>query len=110
MKPNLGPGQRVMRWLGLTCLGLTVLSAQHPKLRDTLKGHKQQVFCVSYSPDGGTLASGSVDKTIKLWDIKTCKELATFKGHTESVFSVAYSPDGKTLASGSWDKTIKLWD
>ena len=76
MKPNLGPGQRVMRWLGLTCLGLTVLSplsAQQPKLRDTLKGHKQQVFSVSYSPDGGTLASGSVDETIKLWSVATGK-------------------------------------
>src|SRR6266852_5280721 len=100
MKPNLGPGQRVMRWLGLTCLGLTVLSAQHPKLRDTLKGHKQQVFCVSYSPDGGTLASGSVDKTIKLWDLKTCKERATLKGHTAGVQSMANRPECKSLVLG----------
>jgi WD40 repeat protein len=113
MKPNLGPEQRVMQWLGLTCLGLTVLSplsAQPPKLRHTLKGHKQQVFCVAYSPDGRTLASGSVDETIKLWDLKTGKERATLKGHTAGVQSVAYSPDGKTLASGGEDETIKLWD
>ena len=77
MKTNLGSGRRVMRWLGLTCLGLTVaspLSAQQPKLRNTLKGHTQQVLTVSYSPDGMTLASGSVDKTIKLWGLKKAEE------------------------------------
>ena len=65
---------------------------------------------MAYSPDGKTLASGSGDKTIKLWDVATGKEQATLKGHTDWVTSVAFSPDGKTLASGSEDKTIKLWD
>jgi WD40 repeat protein len=111
MKSNVGRRQRVIVWLGVTCLCLLLspISAQQPKLRATLEGHKQQVFSVSYSPDGKTLASGSQDKTIKLWDVKTGKERATLKGHTEIVWSVAYSPDGKTLASGSYDKTIKLW-
>ena len=68
------------------------------------------VCCVAFSPDGKTLASGSEDKTIKLWDVATGKEQATLKGHTEWVKSVAFSPDGKTLASGSGDSTIKLWD
>ena len=58
---------------------------------------------MAFSPDGKTLASGSMDKTIKLWDVATGKEQATLKGHTGWVSSVAYSPDGKTLASGSGD-------
>ncbi|MEH1885909.1 WD40 repeat domain-containing protein, partial [Nostoc sp.] len=76
----------------------------------TLKGHDSSVFSVSFSADGKTLASGSYDKTIKLWNLETGKEIRTLKGHDSSVFSVSFSADGKTLASGSGDKTIKLWN
>ena len=48
------------------------------------------------------------DKTIKLWDPHTGKELQTLKGHTDRVCALALLPDG-TLVSGSGDKTIKLW-
>jgi WD40 repeat protein len=56
------------------------------------------------------LASGSWDKTIKLWDVATGTQLRALEGHRNWVDSVAFSPDGKTLASGSLDETIKLWD
>ena len=84
--------------------------AKKPRWRMDLEGHDSPVVSLAYSPDGQTLASGSMDKTIKLWDLKTGKESATLKGHKDTVHSVAYSPDGKTLASGSTDRTIKLWD
>ncbi|MHC5595673.1 MAG: WD40 domain-containing protein [Nostoc sp.] len=77
---------------------------------NTLEGHSSGVFSVEFSPDGKTLASGSDDKTIKLWDVSTGKAIKTLTGHSSSVSSVGFSPDGKTLASGSGDKTIKLWD
>ncbi|MEH1794450.1 WD40 repeat domain-containing protein [Nostoc sp.] len=76
----------------------------------TLTGHSNIVNSVSFSPDGKTLASGSGDKTIKLWNLETGKEIRALMGHSLIVFSVSFSPDGKTLASGSWDKTIKLWN
>jgi WD40 repeat protein len=64
---------------------------------------------VSFSPDGRLLASGSLDKTIKLWRVEDGSLVRTLTGHTDVVNSVAFSPDGRLLASGSWDKTIKLW-
>jgi WD40 repeat protein/tetratricopeptide (TPR) repeat protein len=65
---------------------------------------------IAFSPDGYTLASGSKDKTIRLWDVNNGKLLRTLTGHQLSVQSIAFSPDGYTLASGSKDKTIRLWD
>ncbi|BAZ00951.1 protein kinase [Tolypothrix tenuis PCC 7101] len=79
-------------------------------LTKTLEGHSSLIRSVAISPDGKTLASGSDDKTIKLWNLKTGKQIRTLTGHSHWVFSVAISPDGKTLASGSIDDTIKLWN
>jgi WD40 repeat protein/uncharacterized caspase-like protein len=73
-------------------------------------GHSLKVTSVAYSPDGKILASGSLDKTIKLWDVASGQEILTISGHGNGVRSVAFSPDGKTLASASDDATIKLWD
>jgi WD40 repeat protein len=72
--------------------------------------HPSQVYQVSFSPDGKTLASASSDKTVKLWDVVTGKKLKTLNGHPDGFNRVSFSPDGKTLASASSDKTVKLWE
>ena len=68
------------------------------------------VTSVSFSPDGTTIASGSRDKTVRLWDGNTGRHIRTLSGHTWVVWSVSFSPDGTTIATGSWDKTVGLWD
>jgi Tol biopolymer transport system component len=80
------------------------------KARATLRGHASDIYAVAFSPDGKTLASGSGDGTVKLWEVATGKERATLKGHTNLVWAVAFSPDGKTLASANYDRTVKLWE
>ena len=65
---------------------------------------------MAWSPDGKSIASGSLDKTVKLWDAATGKEKSTLRAHSAPVMSVSWSPNGKTLASGSFDGTVKLWE
>lgn len=64
---------------------------------------------MAFSPNGELLASGSLDDTVWLWQVKDGKLLSTLKGHTGTVFSVTFSPDGSTLPSGSGDGTVRLW-
>lgn len=78
--------------------------------RSILSGHTNFVRQVAFSPDGQTLASGSVDQTIRIWNAHTGQLRHVLHGHTNSVTSIAFSPDGRTLASGSTDQTIRLWD
>ena len=65
---------------------------------------------VAFSADGRRIVSGSSDKTVKVWNATTGKELVTLKGHNSSVWGVAFSPDGERIVSGSYDHTSKVWD
>ena len=98
---------------------LTLLQQPHFHLGS----HVTQVYCCCFSPDGATILSGSVDKTLKLW--RTCDGslINTLNGHTNPVTTASFqlgshvtqvaccccSPDGATILSGSVDKTLKLW-
>lgn len=75
-----------------------------------LKGHKDHVNSVSFSPDGKMLASGGKDAAIILWDVATGNIIKSLKGHSYAVNSVSFSPDGKILASASKDNSIILWN
>jgi len=66
-------------------------------------------FILAITPDGQTLATGSKDKTIKLWNLRTGELIRTLRDSTE-VFGVAVSLDGQTLASGGQGKVVQFWD
>jgi WD40 repeat protein len=96
-------------WLGI---GAT-RAAEPAQVATTLKGHTEIVYALAFSPDGKYVATGSFDRTVRLWDTASGKEVKAFggsSGHQNLVLCVAFSPDGKTLASGSQDNTVKLWE
>jgi WD40 repeat protein len=101
----------------ITVLALAVGTAawaDEPSPR-TLKGVGDPDRCVAFSPDSKTLASGSSDGSVSLWDVATARRQAILKGHPGQVWCVAFSPDGKTLACGTsgYENSpgeIRLWD
>ena len=74
------------------------------------RGHELAVVTVSISPDSNYVATGSTDKSAKLWEMSTGREVRSFLGHEATVTSVEFTPDGKTLITGSNDKSIRLWN
>ncbi|PVF92967.1 hypothetical protein CPB86DRAFT_809158 [Serendipita vermifera] len=75
-----------------------------------MRGHMGSILCVTFSPDGSKIVSGSHDQTICIWDSTSCASVSTLKGHSGSVLSVAFSPDGSKIVSGSDDETIRIWN
>lgn len=82
----------------------------YPLIGTLSMGHHDCDGEISISPDGKTLASGSKDHIIRLWDMETGNQIARLEGHRDRVRCLRFSPDNRTIASGSTDNVICLWD
>ncbi|GIV17402.1 MAG: hypothetical protein KatS3mg022_2837 [Armatimonadota bacterium] len=93
---------------------ISLYRVQDRVLMSVIPAHDNRVNAVAFSPDGNLLASGSDDKTVKVWQISQSGRAYslryTLQGHTSWINAVAFSPDGSLLASASRDGTIRLWD
>ncbi|MFB4315514.1 WD40 repeat domain-containing serine/threonine protein kinase [Actinomadura sp. 21ATH] len=75
----------------------------------TWRGHTEGLRALAFSPDGGTLASGGDDRTIRLWNVRTGAAIATLTAETEEVNALTFAPDGRALASATGGGTVRLW-
>ncbi|CAE6471887.1 unnamed protein product [Rhizoctonia solani] len=110
MSPVYSPdGANIAVGIGHHILLLAASSGQF--VLPPLKGHKDTVLSVQFSPDGTRIASGSIDSTIRIWNTKSGRNLLkTLYKHTSSVNSVAFSPDNIHVVSGSQDGMIYTWN
>lgn len=89
---------------------LLVWNAETGSVELSLRGHKDSLFAVAFSPDGSLLATAGYDQSIQLWNAASGDPVRELAGHSGAVFDLAFRPDGKMLASASADRTVKLWD
>ncbi|MBG0564638.1 nSTAND1 domain-containing NTPase [Actinoplanes aureus] len=82
----------------------------HANTVTLLAGHADRVAGVAFGAGGRLLASGSVDGSVRLWDVGARRESAILTAHTDRVYGLAFSPDGRVLASAGDDRVVRLWD
>ncbi len=100
--------------LGIKIIDVYIMDPDVEKigLKKQLIGHLAPVLSTAWAADSARIASGSMDGTVRIWNINEIVTplLKTLVGHSNSVNSVAWSPDSNSIASGSSDKTVRLWD
>jgi eukaryotic-like serine/threonine-protein kinase len=107
---DLSPGRRVAA-IGRSDGVIQLLEVDSGKVLGTYRGHADAVLVVALAHGTSRFASGSRDKTIRLWDINVpATSLWTVDEQTGPVRGLAISNDGKMVVSGGSDETIKFWD
>jgi WD40 repeat protein len=100
------------RWLAVRAADektVLLLDARTHETAARFSGHEKFVYGATFSPDSRRLASCSMDRTVRLWQIEVSGCLV-LRGHTDEVFAAAFHPDGRRLATAGRDRAIWLWD
>ena len=88
---------------------IRILNFRTGEVVSLLKGHKNVILGLAFSPDSQKLISGSFDKTARIWDVNSGETLQVLMGHSKAIYAVAFSRDGQRVATGSDDFALKLW-
>ena len=88
---------------------LQVWDIQTRTIRHTFSGHEQDIYSLDFARNGKHIASGSGDRTVRLWDMDSGREVLNLS-IDDGVTTVAISPGGEYVAAGSLDKSVRVWD
>jgi WD40 repeat protein len=103
-------GSRLLTTSAYPDITARLWNAKNGQLIAELRGHTNSIWSAAISPDGGRLATGSMDQTARLWDGVTGKLVEVLRGHTGPLRSVRFSPDSGRVVTMADDATLRLWD
>jgi hypothetical protein len=92
------------------CIATVTPEIEIQEAVSVLEGHQARVWDVAFSPDGKELSSGSVDNTLRLWNLEQARLIRTMQGHPFPILALEYSPNGATILTGSTDGLLRSWD
>src|SRR5438128_9360852 len=109
------PARIPLRWPHLVVVISCAAAPARGQTRQALRlvtpeGHTRVITSAAFSPDGRWVVTASKDRTARIWEVKTGREVVLLRGHADAVSAAAFSPDGRWVVTASEDRTARVWD